>query len=854
MNHKIALLFEGTQHFAMRTLFFIAFYAVPLLLSAQFFDDFSAGLHNWRGDTALFSITPDYRLQLDGGDSSRAVLLREVHQMDTLLWYGRIALDFQPSNANRLVIHLIMEAGPLTEGYILSLGETGRDDALRLIKTEQGTERPLIALHHPSFGDEKLEFEYSLGYKRDTWTLSLYFPNGDTVTQSITDTLMIPQSFLFALDCRFTATRSDRFYFDDLGVGRLPVDTTPPVLTEVQPIDNRMVLLKYSEKLDTQVLPLVWIHPKLGVQSVIHLGDSSLLLTLSSSIKNALTYRVEVQGTADYYGNVMPADTGYFKYIQIDDAQPYDLIITEIMADPSPPKALPDCEYVEIYNNSDKYFDLSDYTLADAGRQVFLPDSIMAPGQYLVFVDESCADLFEGFANIVPVSDLPSLNNDGDHLSLVDFAGRLIHEVAYEKSWYGDAARSEGGWSLEMIDKRDLCRAAKNWKAADFHRCGSPGAVNSVRDEDRQLKAPRLVSIAATSERTIVLEFDQRISELASLVAISPSLGQVYSRVDDARMTVYVEKELQAGQPYLVVIDSVRNCQEKSFELGISDWVYLPIRPDSGEVLVNEVLFNPHTGGSDFLEIHNPTSQFFKVENLCVQVMTEDTIYECSGQRLVMAPESYIAITKDSQGLKSFYNCGRQFYLLDLPSIPDDGGELRLFHFSGGRQYMLDRAIVREDWHSKALKDANGVSLERRRSDVPATAAYSWHSASEYVGFATPGLVNSQQFIEDSTEASWLSVPHDAFSPNGDGHKDLLNITIHPDKSGYNLRLDVVDLSGRVVQRIADNALTGRQQHYYWDGYSADHHPQPVGIYILVAELAHPDGDLLRFKGSIVLN
>src|SRR5690606_23280206 len=66
------------------------------------------------------------------------------------------------------------------------------------------------------------------------------------------------------------------------------------------------------------------------------------------------------------------------------DVLPGEIIITEILADPSPSQGLPDAEFLEIYNRSEKEFNLNQLSISDAITTVKLPGVTMAPESYLI--------------------------------------------------------------------------------------------------------------------------------------------------------------------------------------------------------------------------------------------------------------------------------------------------------------------------------------------------------------------------------------------------------------------------------------------------------------------------------------
>ena len=71
-----------------------------------------------------------------------------------------------------------------------------------------------------------------------------------------------------------------------------------------------------------------------------------------------------------------------------------DLIITEIFADPTPIIGLPDAEYIEIYNGSDKIFDLSNWQLNDASSGGTIVAGWILPDNYGILTSTSNVDSF----------------------------------------------------------------------------------------------------------------------------------------------------------------------------------------------------------------------------------------------------------------------------------------------------------------------------------------------------------------------------------------------------------------------------------------------------------------------------
>ncbi|MBK6774942.1 MAG: lamin tail domain-containing protein [Flavobacteriales bacterium] len=134
-------------------------------------------------------------------------------------------------------------------------------------------------------------------------------------------------------------------------------------------------------------------------------------------------------------------------------------------------------------------FDLSGWTFSGSTTGT-LPAFILTPGMYAIVVDDANTALFTGVANVISVTSFPSMNNDGDPLSLKDAGGVVIDAVTYDLSWYNDAAKEDGGWSLEQKNCTAPCSGASNWTASTDPQGGTPGEVNSVLDITPDTQGP----------------------------------------------------------------------------------------------------------------------------------------------------------------------------------------------------------------------------------------------------------------------------------------------------------------------------------------------------------------------------
>jgi hypothetical protein len=210
---------------------------------------------------------------------------------------------------------------------------------------------------------------------------------------------------------------------------------------------------------------------------------------------------------------VIPAGQSY-PFVWPSEAEPFDVVINEIMADPSPPVALPDFEYVEIFNTTNRYINMRGWALQVGTVEKPVPNLIMQPGEHILFVPNSALWIFQMFGRSFGFSSL-GLTNSGETLSLLNDKGVLISRVSFSDTWYGDEQKVEGGWSLEQIDPFNPCAGEENWSASMAEEGGTPGKINSIDAEN--LVGPAIHKIIPVDDKTMQVYFNQAMDHWSCL-------------------------------------------------------------------------------------------------------------------------------------------------------------------------------------------------------------------------------------------------------------------------------------------------------------------------------------------------
>ena len=181
----------------------------------------------------------------------------------------------------------------------------------------------------------------------------------------------------------------------------------------------------------------------------------------------------------DLSGNAISNGTANFSFYT---PQQYDVVIDELMADPTPQVGLPNNEWIELRNTSSFAINLQGWKLADAtGQSGAMPNFILQPDSFVIVCTGSASyQRLLRLETAISVTSFPSLDNDGDLISLFSATGKTIHSVQYTSAWYQNELKKDGGWTLEMIDTKNPCSGISNWKASTDANGGTPGRKNSV--------------------------------------------------------------------------------------------------------------------------------------------------------------------------------------------------------------------------------------------------------------------------------------------------------------------------------------------------------------------------------------
>ena len=543
--------------------------------------------------------------------------------------------------------------------------------------------------------------------------------------------------------------------------------------------------------------------------------------------------------------------------------QRFDIVIDEIMADPSPQVGLPNIEYIELKNVSGQDVNLQGWKLTTlTATSGSFGNYTLPADSFLIITSTSGAASFTGFGRVLGIPGFPALTNDGTTLRLISKEGKTIHFVSYNLSWYQNAVKEEGGWSLEMIDPHNPCSATNNWKASIDNAGGTPGKKNSVDGLNKDNEAPVVRNVWAKDGSTIVLQFDEAIDSTdavnASRYSITPSLlinSIAVASNDFTVVELALNTSLSSGIIYNVTISGIKDCSgnaRSSQEIKLG----LPQDAVALDVVVNEILFNPGPDAYDYMEFYNRSNKIIDASKLYVgnrnSAGTISSLKKLSEQPFYIFPDSYVVITENLSSLQKNYlvkNTDAVLEVSSLASFPDDKGTVVLANFQGE---VVDELSYSDDWHFDLIANAEGVSLERIDPDKPTQNEDNWHSAASTAGYGTPTYKNSQ-YKQTNNISETVEITPKVFSPDNDGIDDIATIQYQITETGYVVNISIFDVNGRLVRHLVKNATLGLKGSWNWDGLDEKGQKLLIGNYIIYTELFNLKGKKKQFKNVVVL-
>ena len=369
-------------------------------------------------------------------------------------------------------------------------------------------------------------------------------------------------------------------------------------------------------------------------------------------------------------------------------------------------------------------------------------------------------------------------------------------------------------------------------------------------------EGPMFVKFENQGTKQVLLTFNEPIS-ITSLdnltLDVSPQNILVESEITGAQenqVLLTFNEDFQSGPTYAITVSGLED-EEGNVMLAKTFNFVLAVGPELGDLVINEILFNPLVDGSDFIELLNKSDKVLQLQGLELSNNTKEGSEEFINVSIIILPEEIIAFSADTSDIINDYTppSTARLHELKIPTLNADEGNVTVRNNVGDE---LDSYNYSEDDHLALLDEVKGVSLERIFANSP-SESINFASGVKSSNYATPGYTNKNTRISTEAGDDIFAVESQVFSPNGDGDQDQLIMLIQLPESGYLSTIRIFDIEGRITKVLTNNEITGVEDIARWDGIMEDGGRAPIGHYIVVFEAFKDNGAVLRAKRHVKL-
>ncbi|WP_421942625.1 lamin tail domain-containing protein [Pedobacter sp.] len=864
----------------MKKILLISLLLFSKIAFSQVSDSFTDGDFSqnpiWNGDVGNFQINTQRQLQSKGQQiASQTIYLSTSNKLSLdASWEFFVQLNFNPTATNFVRIYLTSDKENLKgslNGYFVQIGETGVNDGFHLYR-QNGTSVTKIINGAQKVRPNANLLVAKVKVTRDAsgkWNLFTDITGGNNFNLEglVTDNTFKTSEYT-GVFCKYaTASRYNQYIFDDFKIDDLVPDIIPPNLVSAMVTNATILDVTFSEPLDVvsaSSLSNYNLSNNYGSPVKIEPTASANVhrLTFEKEFSSG-NYSLSVNNIQDKKGNIItPNSSINFLYVKPYLAKYGDVVINEIFANPTGSPGLPQKEFIEIWNTTNEYILTQGWKYADqTSTYSFLVDTIK-PNQYVILTAKADENLFKSFGKTIGLSPWPSLNNDKDVLTLIDNTGKVIDKVIYSDTWYRDELKKKGGFSLELIDPKNICKGIQNWTSSTDNSGGTPGKQNSVYGTQKTNEIPKLISASIIDSVTVQIEFSKSVDSLSAVqldnYSINNGVGKPKSSIvqspDFKFVNIQFSTAFTRGIENTLTVNNVNDCAGNLISpTANSAKLFLAKKIEKNDILISEVLFNPRASSVDFVEIYNNTNQKLDLKELQIaNVDTKGVVANhksVANKSLLINPFSYWVLSTNTSNVKQNYLAQNLDNFIELPSMPtynNDKGTVIILSNS----VVVDRLDYNAKNHHPLIKDEDGISIERVSFKADANEVGNFKSAASTVGFATPTYKNSQEF---SGEMDYVKLNAKTFSPDGDGFEDALNLEYQFAENSSLATVNVFSDKGRLIRKLLKNQTIGTSGNLTWDGLDDNGGKSAVGIYIVSFDVFDLKGNTKRFKNTCVL-
>lgn len=640
--------------------------------------------------------------------------------------------NFNPSNVNRAHVFMIADRANTSDdvnGYAVRVGQNMPGRNFRIVRYNNGVVSETIIT-----GETIIEQDtwYKVRVTRtESGEWSLFIAEGldgefEQEGPTAVDNTMANAAW-FSIRPSYTVGNINNFIFDNIRVTKSPLS-----LSGVTVVDNQTLDVVFSEAIDPQTaitsnFTLSFDGSQFNPDQAAMNEENIVRLQFDDELEGG-NYILNVQNVQDLAGGTIdPVD---FPFEILDMPEPGDIIINEFFYDE--PDNFP--QYVELLNNSAKLLNLNSWRIQDntaTTRRLTTEDFTLGPGEYVVLTGNA-AGLTERFGErpYLQLSNFPSLNRaSADQIKIFTDTEVLIDSLRYEPSTWGG-----NDVALERRSSDAISYARENWSESTNPLSGTPGLPNTAEPDPDPIV---FTSISYSDSQTLVARFNRHIDRLSAEnvdnytfegpLSINSAVKTSFNEV-----TLGLNLGMLSNTTYTVTARDIESIFGVPMNEQSLSFTFFEIESvDSGDVFINEFMYDVAPDFSRYIELYNASDKALDIQDWTSNNDTGNRRIITS-EPVIFPPDSYIVLAPDNQLLDIFpdlplINMGTRF-----SALKTSGDDIVIRDANG---MLIDSLRYRPNW------GGNEVALERRSIQAAAFYRENWgDSPSPQLG--TPGQPN----------------------------------------------------------------------------------------------------------------
>ncbi|MEP2376465.1 MAG: lamin tail domain-containing protein, partial [Ekhidna sp.] len=434
-----------------------------------------------------------------------------------------------------------------------------------------------------------------------------------------------------------------------------------------------------------------------------------------------------INNVTDLSGNAIANGTAQFEYIETAEAAVGDVIVNEFLASPDVASTIPDAEFIELLNISDKFIDLANWTFSDnSSASGTFPSFILRPNEYVILTGTGNGSLFDSFGDAIEIPSFRSLNDNADEITLTSALAVDIYQVSYTSS--------TDGISTELINPNGPDYSENNYGLSTDPDGGTPGAQNSIFDDTPDTTPPTILSVTVISNTALDVAFDEVLAEASAETSTNYSIDggiSVISAMRDASNNQLVHltvDPLVSADLRTLTINNVTDLSGNAIANGTAQFEYIETaEAEVGDVIINEFLSNPIDDNDDFIELFNNSDKFI---DMAAWKVSDKSATSEDLPSFILRPGEYLIIY-DEDAATDYSGFGNALTIASL-TLNNSNDQIEIV---SGTDIQID-FLAYED------SQEDGVSLELVNPNDPCRSLKNYIPSVDPSG-STPGQQNS---------------------------------------------------------------------------------------------------------------